>query len=493
MLDKRIVAGLFVVGAVTTLLILPGGQRPVSDSPARLGVAHWLWTGEAPLQGLATTAPLVLHDRDGNVTPWFGIGQSLVLLPADIAVSAMGLSDPRSRFIAVQYLVFPIINGLVVASAALLLTAIGTGAAVAVAGAVSLTFGSTLLWHFQNNQENPLQFLLLLWALISVFRWQATERSGWLLLAGACLGFTLLIRLPNLVDVLIVSAVPLAGHRRVEYTRTWMRTVAPMLAAALAVDRLYHFARFSRWDSTYMHMSGEVARNLDLALPEGFPFSSPFLTGFLGPFVSLQKSIVLFDPLMLVTIVCLLLAWRSTTPGIRRLALASAAGVVLTAAGYARFHNWGGSPAWGDRFVTNWVWMACLLAAPLVLQLRLKRMTVLAIAVAVVSLQLISLVFPAWLEQTQIAAGSKTAITQFMNRDDSFGHFVIGLRVQNVLAPEGLAPMLLPLNPLSSLPTPVALVVRLSWLAGVLLLAWLARHLVRMARTPAHADRPALA
>lgn len=95
---------LFLVGWLTTVLILPALTGPISDTRSRAGIAHWLWTGIPPLTGMAPST-LVLKDRFGNATTWHGIGHSLLLLPADVLLTPL-LSDPNHRFIALQYLVF---------------------------------------------------------------------------------------------------------------------------------------------------------------------------------------------------------------------------------------------------------------------------------------------------------------------------------------------------------------------------------------------------
>lgn len=484
---RRHLLRLFAIGALLTLLVLPAGTPPVSDAAARLGVAHWLLTGTPPFDGLTPSDPLVLRDRRGMQTPWYGLGQSLVLLPADALATATGISAPRHRFIAAQYLTFPIVNGLILAAAALFLAALGFGVFAASAGALSLAFCSTLLWHFQNNQENTLQLLLVLVALVSALRWTNTGRARWLAVMGAALGFDLLIRLPNLVDVMLVSLVPLLTMtRRKGYLRAYCRYAAPGIAAGIAIDRAYHYARFGEWTTNYMQMSGDLARQLNLPVPPGFPFSNDFWSGLAGPFVSLQASVFLFDPLLVVLVAVLVMRWRSIPRLAARLALLSAAGILLTAAGYARYFNWPAMSSWGDRFLATWVWVACLLVLPLLLELRVRTRVIVATGAVLLALQVSSIVFPAWLEQTQLGMQETVVPGAVYVPDGRFDHFVIGQRLRNIVGDitgaSDAAPMLPVLMPLQSFPGWLALLLRAAWCLAAGGLVWMAIRLLRDAR-----------
>lgn len=484
-LPRHSLTTLFAIGAVVTLLVVPGRGTPVSDTPVRVGVAHWLLTGAPPFDGLRTPEPVALRDRYGVPTPWYGIGHSLALVPGDALATAAGVSSPRERFLVVQYLTFPIINGAVVAASGALLAALGFAATAACAGALSLALGSTLLWHFQNNQENPLQFLMVLLALIAALRWIEDRRPRWLVAMGASLGFNLLIRLPNIVDVALVSVLPmLLSVSRREYAAAWIRFAFPGLAAAVAIDRSYHFARFGEWTSNYMQIWGETVGNSGAAVPAGFPFSNDALTGLAGPFVSLQKSVFLFDPLLAVTIAVLVGSRHRMRVPVKWIACAAAAGMILVTAGYARYYNWGGTSGWGNRFLTTWLWVGCLLAVPLLMELNVRRRLIAGIAVVALCLQLSSIVFPSWLEEEQLDVDDTAVAGVIAIPDGRFDHFIIGQRVRNIAdTARGAAtfhPPIVPvLMPLEALPWWAALLARLAWVAAA---AWVVAAGTRLVR-----------
>src|SRR6266550_8560574 len=76
------VSWLLLVTALFTFLI-QSGELGTSDTTHRLQVAHSLWTDQP--QVLPNEYPdFGLHGRGGRLYSWYGIGQSLLMLPADL-------------------------------------------------------------------------------------------------------------------------------------------------------------------------------------------------------------------------------------------------------------------------------------------------------------------------------------------------------------------------------------------------------------------------
>src|SRR5437660_8947822 len=99
------------------------------------------------------------------------------------------------------------------------------------------------------------------------------------------------------------------GFERVRGRELWQRFIryfriaAPVYAFFILLDRLYQFYRFGSFTNTYVSLFAKEQRLLDPTLPANFPWSTPFLEGFLGPLVKPEKAIFLFDPLLRVAIV----------------------------------------------------------------------------------------------------------------------------------------------------------------------------------------------
>jgi len=117
-----------------------------------------------------------------------------------------------------------------------------------------------------------------------------------------------------------------------------------------------------------------------LGQPASFPFSYPFWKGFLGTFFSLDKSVFLFDPLLIAVLLLAARNWRSLGRDLRLLLACLALLLVAYALLYARYFDFGGDLAWGHRFVLLPVELLCLFAVPLLLRHRWPALWVLVFA-----------------------------------------------------------------------------------------------------------------
>src|SRR5580658_7423619 len=68
--------------------LIQSGELGTSDTTHRLQVAHSFWTGQP--QVFPNEYPeFGLHGREGRLYAYYGIGQSLLMLPGDLVGSAM--------------------------------------------------------------------------------------------------------------------------------------------------------------------------------------------------------------------------------------------------------------------------------------------------------------------------------------------------------------------------------------------------------------------
>src|SRR3984885_3143304 len=122
---------LLLVTALFTFLI-QSGELGTSDTTHRLQVAHSLWTGE-PQVFPEEYPEFGIHGRGGRLYAWYGIGQSLLMLPADLIGSAASHlpfwrdyasngTDPAIRSIIVSFTTNILINVLTALAAFRLLT-----------------------------------------------------------------------------------------------------------------------------------------------------------------------------------------------------------------------------------------------------------------------------------------------------------------------------------------------------------------------------------
>jgi hypothetical protein len=421
--------------------VVQSGELGTSDTTHRLQTTHWLWTSQP--QVFPNEYPeFGLHGRGGRLYSWYGIGQSLLMLPADLVgtwiahwriFSEYG-DDPAVRSIVVSYSTSILVNVFTALLGFRLLRQLRFNVRESVLGVLALMFCTTHLHYTQNMMENNYIMLLTLAGFSFQCEWLRTGSTRALLLGCAALGLNLLTRLTTGLDLVATGFFLLLvlWFERVRGRELWQRSLdyckvaAPVYAFFSLLDRLYQFYRFGSFTNTYVSLFAKEQRLMDPTLPAGFPWSTPFHEGFLGPLFKPEKSIFLFDPLLLLGIVLLVALWKRLSPEIRAYGVALLLLLLGYICFYAKYTYWAGDFAWGDRYVSTSVELAALLAVPLLLRHR-ADVGVWAwrggIAIIVVSLmiQLASLAFWLPLEIYQM---------------ETMGHptFVIALRFENIAA-----------------------------------------------------------
>src|SRR6202000_2404022 len=81
------------------------------------------------------------------------------------------------------------------------------------------------------------------------------------------------------------------------------------------IDRLYQIYRFGFKSVfvTYITIIGRETRMRDPSLPPAYPFETPWHVGFFGALFAPEKSIFLFDPLLILMILLCVLLWRRSS------------------------------------------------------------------------------------------------------------------------------------------------------------------------------------
>jgi hypothetical protein len=434
---------LFLLCLATGLLtfVVQSGELGTADTTHRLQTTHWLWTSE-PQVFPYEYPEFGLHGRGGRLYSWYGIGQSLLMLPPDLVGSWIAHwnifseygDDPAVRSIVVSYTTSILVNVLTALVAFRLLRQLRFSVREAVLGVLALMFLTTHLHYTQNMMENNYIMLLTLAGFSFQYEWLRTGSKPALWLGCAALGLNLLTRLTTGLD-LVAGGVFLLLVLWLEQGRgreLWQRFVpyckvaAPVYAVFLLVDRLYQFYRFGSFTNTYLATFAKEQRLADPTLPANFPWSTPFHEGVLGALFKPEKSIFLFDPLLVLAILLLVVLWRRLSPEVRAYGVTSLLLLLGYISFYARYTYWAGDFAWGDRYVSTAVELAALLAVPLLLRHRgdvrawVWRAGIALVAASLV-IQLASLAFWLPLEIYQM---------------ETLGHptFVIALRAKNIVA-----------------------------------------------------------
>ena len=434
---------LYLLCLVAALLafVVQSGELGTSDTTHRLQTTHWLWTSDP--QVFPNEYPeFGLHGRGGQLYSWYGIGQSLLMLPADLVGTAIARlplfatyeDDPSIRSIVVTYSTNILVSVLTALIAFRFLRQFRFSTNESIAGVLALLLCTTHLHYTQNMTENNYIMLLTLTGFSFQYEWLQTGCGKSLLIGSAALGLNLLTRLTTGLDLIAVGLFLLLVlcFEHASATDLWQRlldyvkTAAPFYVFFLVIDRAYHFYRFGSLTTTYLTIFGREQRLLDPTLPANFPWNNPFHNGLLDPLFKPEKSIFLFDPLLALALILLAILWKHLAPALKAYAIATMLLIVAYISFYARYYSWAGDFAWGDRYVSTSVQLVAFAAVPLLLRWRANlspwiwRAAIVLIAASLV-IQIASLAFWLPLEIYQM---------------ETLGHptFVVALRIKNIAA-----------------------------------------------------------
>ena len=431
---------LLCLTAALLAFVVQSGELGTADTMHRLQTTHWIWTSEP--QVLPDEYPeFGLHGRGGQLYGWYGIGQSLLMLPADVLGTGLArlsmiarYDDDRSvRSIVVSYITNILVNVLTALISFRLLRQLRFTTQDSVYGVLALLFCTTHLHYTQNMMENNYIMLLTLIGFSFQYEWLRTGSWRALFIGSFALGLNLLTRLTTGLDLMAGGLFLLLVllFEKTQARTLWERFVAyskvtaPVYAFFLLIDRVYQFYRFGSLSNTYFALFAQEQRRQDPSLPPSFPWTSPFHTGFFGALFKPEKSIFLFDPPLVLAILLMILLWKRLPPEIRAYGATSLLLLLGYIMFYAKYADWSGDFAWGDRYVSTAVELVALCAVPLLryranLGSLVCRAGVVIIAFSLI-IQVASLGFWLPLEIYQM---------------ETLGHptFVIALRLKNIIA-----------------------------------------------------------
>ena len=432
---------LVCLAAFLTALVVQSGELGTSDTTHRLQTTHSFWTSEDPVDP-RDYPEFGIRGRNGKLYAWYGIGQSLLMLPADVVgtyVENLSIFDgydayPTPRSAVVSYSTNILVCVLTILVCFRLLAQLGFTIGQRIAGVFALLFCTTFLHYTQNMMENNYILLLTLTGLSFQYEWVRTGSRRALLAGSGTLGLNLLTRLTTGLDILavavflgLVSWFPRTQGRELRARfREYSKIALPIYAAFFALDRVYQYHRFGSFFNTYMQVFAQEQKMLNPDLPAAFPFETPFHVGFLGALFKPEKSIFLFDPLLLLTLLLVIAAWRRFQPEIHAYLIAFTTLLFACIAFYAKYTDWSGDFAWGDRYASTAAQIVAFISVPLLIRHRTDvRKAVwragLALVGASVVVQAASVMFWCPLEIYQM---------------ETLGHptLVIGLRLKNIVA-----------------------------------------------------------
>jgi hypothetical protein len=427
---------LLCLAAGLIAFVVQSGEVGSADTMHRLQSTHAFWTSEPPV--FPSEYPeFGVHGRNGSLQSWYGIGQSLLMLPQDIlgtyiaglhVFDRYGDTDPTMRDIVVTYLTQIFIAVLTALICFKLLRQFSFSTNQSIAGVLAFLLATTHLHYTQNMMENNYICLLTLAGFAFEYEWLRTGSRRALVIGSGAFGLNLLTRLTTGLDLLagvffvllVLWFEGVRGHALRNRCRAYAATAVPVFCSFGFLDRLYQFYRFGSFTNTYVSLVAKETIARDPSLPANYPWTTPFHKGLMGALFAPEKSIFLFDPLIILALVLLVLHWRRLAPPLRSYAIATCLMLVGYLSFYARYF------AWGDRYVSTAVELVALMAIPLLLKYRReagRAVWVMGMVLLVASLvvQIESLMF--WLPLE-------------IYQEETVGHptFVIALRAKNIIA-----------------------------------------------------------
>src|SRR5437773_7021683 len=202
----------FLLGLAAALIaiVAQSGELGSADTMHRLQTAHSFWTSEPPV--FPNEYPeFGLHGRGGKLYDWYGMGQSLLMLPMDIVATGIERlpifrnyrgNDPSVRSIMVSYSTNIFVNVLTALVCLRFLLLLGFSTKQSLAGVLTLLCCTTHLHYTQNMMENNYIMLLTLTGFCFQYEWLRSGSRKALLIGAAAFGLNLLTRLTTVVDLM---------------------------------------------------------------------------------------------------------------------------------------------------------------------------------------------------------------------------------------------------------------------------------------------------
>ena len=326
------------------LLTAPGHLQTI-DMSSELAV------GRSLVEHLTFAVPrdMGVRGMHGLIYSPHAFGESLLLLPA-VLVGQLATGGARySTMVFVASLLTVAIAAAMVSI--LYLFALDLGARVRTAAVTALVFAfCTMQWSYAHDAFDitPTACSLLV-ALFAAHRLTRYGPRRWLLISGWAFAGAVLLRVPSMTlwpvyGAYLFMSWPRSGRTaRLKALSIWS---SPTLMA-LAFTGWYDWLRFGTPLQTGYGLGGDNG------------FSYPLWQGLAGLLISPGKSLFLYSPVLVLSI----LGYRRFLRRDRALALTVLGIVACTLVFYGRFDDWSGDWAWGPRFLLPLIPLLMLPAA----------------------------------------------------------------------------------------------------------------------------------
>jgi hypothetical protein len=278
--------------------------------------------------------------RNQNCYGKYDVGMAFTAVPLYLLARSLAGSMPDNPdLITPHRLAVSTINQIATAltCALLYILALHLSGSRRLAVELAFLFGlATIAWPYATSFfSQPLVGALLLLALVLVIV-KDPPANGYLLAAGAALGWACVVRSDTIPLVGLISLYTLFKCKQKQSWRTAIYRATLFALPIVAGILLYFF--FNWWRFGVITQSGY----------ENEGWTTPFLFGLYGLTISPTKGILFFSPLILIALIGLPRLWQKGFAPEVLLAISLFVAQLLI---YSAWWGWGGGWVWGPRFL----------------------------------------------------------------------------------------------------------------------------------------------
>ena len=433
------IAHKLTVVALLWLIFVNPGCITSFDTIYRLHMSHAWWT---KTEESFSDAKLVVNIKGTKYIP-YDLGQSMLMLPGDWLGGQLGkkLKNPLKRqFLreaVVSFFIFIPLNLLVVLSCWRFLRLLNYSEKVAALSTLVLLIGTSVLFYSSYHQQNNqiLLFVLVGYQMALAYSLKGKKRLA--IFSGMSSGIAFIIRITTVLHgvgvliFLIGCAISQARTQKLsnvtQSVLLWMSGFIPFIL----LERILTYVRYDSWTATTASLHFRAISNAKNALDpntvvqevdKGFSFLSLLTKAkpgmVLAPFLSPEKSVFLYDPILIPCLILLFVCWRLMSRYHKWYVIATTVSFFLHVYIYSWSSGWLKLQTWGARYHLTPLHLLLIPLIPLLVRGAIKqigkskdilsKILILSARVAIVlaiCIQLSSVVIDSSVEANQQRAG----------------------------------------------------------------------------------------
>ena len=389
----KIARKIAAVALLWLIFINPGTINSV-DTIRRLSMSHAWWTGTE--EGFPGNK-IIININNKNYIP-YDLGQSMLMLPGDWLGEQLGkglrdkLVKEHFREAVVSFLIFIPINLLAVLTCFRFLRLLNYSEKIAGLSSLVWLIGTSILFYSSFHQQNNQVLLFVLLSYQAALMYLIKAKKYWAVLSGAALGFAFIIRITSvlyvasllifLIGCILSKAKTKSIFEALPSVIWWISGFIPFVL----LERVLTFIRYGSWSATTVSLHLQIYDKANTLIDsnavvsgvtQGFPFLK-LLTkvkpeALFAPFISPEKSIFLYDPLVLPCLILLFLCWKYLSHYIKWYTIATIVGFLLHLYIYSWTSGWINQGAWGARYHITSIHLLLIPLIPLLIKGAIKQ------------------------------------------------------------------------------------------------------------------------